>query len=658
LCLPALAQTANQLAKELDVAASAQWVDTGLDLRAGDSVQFTTTGTVNFVGRSAGPQGAQRGFLDLIKGYPVNEAGPGALIGRVGSSDAAVPFLIGAGRQIQVSRAGRLFLSVNKTSSDNPDGSFHVKVEFASRGPEATAAPASYKLAEVTTAMIDRIPRRVTDAQGNAGDNTNFVVVGSEERVLQTFDAAGWVKVDREKKDAVLHTIISTFTKQAYVELPMSELTLFGRVQDYGLAHAVPIQVVAQRHHLRLWKAPFQVEGQELWVGAATHDIGFDRDNRNNGVTHKIDPNVDDEREFVGRSLEETGLVAKLSYVIPSQASKEARTATGATFHSDGRVMVVHLIPVSATQASGTPDVKFANLFCSVREKENPDTGDWPACEQFLQTAPQTRVDLTPLATKYRVLIVPGFFSACASSIAPAFGDGLEHMRNQHKMTVEVWVPPNDSSEANGTAIARYLRDHMVTDQRKYVVLGYSKGAPDVQTALALHPEAKDAVAAFVSVAGAVGGSLIADLLPAQANGWIQRFKLGKCEGDVATAFTSLKKSVRQQFLAAHPNPVVPSYSLPAVSDRAHTSKALLEAWQLMSFLSQRQDSQLAYEDAILPGATVLGAARADHLAVAMPYEKASDSSIRSFADQGHYPRAALLEAMLRFVIGDLEAAQ
>jgi hypothetical protein len=41
-----------------------------------------------------------------------------------------------------------------------------------------------------------------------------------------------------------------------------------------------------------------------------------------------------------------------------------------------------------------------------------------------------------------------------------------------------------------------------------------------------------------------------------------------------------------------------------------------------------------------------------------MPFEKASDSSIRSFVDQGHYPRAALLEAMLRFVIGDLETAK
>jgi len=665
LCLPVLGQTANppvaDSAKELEVAGSAQWIDTGVDLSAGDSVQFTTTGSLDLgAGKSAGPQGAQRGFRDLIKAYPVNEAGLGALIGRIGSSDAAVPFLIGVGRQMRVSRAGRLFLSVNKTSSDSPEGSFHVKVGFISRGAETTATAIQYKLAEVTTEIIDRIPRRVTDAQGNAGDNTNFVVVGSEEKVIQVFEAAGWVKVDREKKDAVLHTILSTFTKQAYVELPMSELTLFGRVQDYGLAHAVPIQVVAQRHHLRLWKAPFQVEGQELWVGAATHDIGFDRDNRNNGVTHKIDPNVDDERDFVGRSLDETGLVAKLSYVLPSQASKEARTATGATFHSDGRVMLVHLIPASAAAAmnAGAPDVKFANLFCSVQEKENPDTGDWSACDQFLQTAPQARVDLTPISTKYRVLIVPGFFSACASSIAPAFGDGLDHMRSKHGMTVETWVPPNDSSEANGAAIAQYLRDHMVTDQRKYIVFGYSKGAPDVQTALALHPEAKAAVAAFIAVAGAVGGSLIADLLPAQANSWIQRFKLGQCEGDIATAFTSLKKSVRQQFLAAHPNPVVPSYSLPATSDRAHTSKALLEAWQLMSFLSQRQDSQLAYEDAILPGSTVLGTARADHLAVAMPFEKASDTSIRSFADQGHYPRAALLEAMLRFVIGDLEAAK
>src|ERR1700676_1653937 len=459
LCLQALAQTAPEPAKERDVAANQDWLDTAIDLRAGDSIQITATGTLNLgLGKSAGPQGAQRAFRDLPKNYPVNEAGLGAAIGRIGSSDAAVPFLIGATRQLQVTRGGRLFVSVNKTGSDQPDGSFHIKVEFLSRGPMPSAAPANLKLPEVTIEMIDRIPRRVTDAQGNAGDTTNFGVVGNEKKVVQMFEAAGWVSVDREKKDAILHTILSTLTKQAYAELPMSELTLFGRVQDYGLAHAVPVQVVAQRHHLRLWKAPFQVEGQELWVGAATHDIGFDRDNRNNGVTHKIDPNVDDEREFVGRSLDETGFVARLSYVIPSQASKEARTATGATFHSDGRVMVVHLTPEStAVSGVGAADLKFANLFCSVREKENPDTGNWATCDQFLETTPQGRGELAPIAPKYRVLIVPGVFSPWESSAAPAFGDGVDHLGRQDGLTVETWVPPNDSSEANGAAIAKYL---------------------------------------------------------------------------------------------------------------------------------------------------------------------------------------------------------
>jgi len=351
LCLPALAQTSLDTAKELDVDAAQQWIDSGLDLRAGDSLQFTSTGTLtipnNKNNKNPGPDGAPRGFRDLLKSYPLNEAGQGALIGRIGSSDAAVPFLIGATRQFQAPRAGRLFLSINKSTSDAPDGSFHVTVSFVTRGPENPAA-ANYQLPEITVAMVDRIPRRVTDAQGNAGDNTNFMVIGPEQKVLQTFEAAGWVQVDREKRDAVIHTIVATLTKQAYVELPMSELTLFGRVQDYGLAHAIPIQVVAQRHHLRLWKAPFQADGQEVWVGAATHDVGFDRDNRNNGITHKIDPNVDDERDFVSNSLNETGLVARISYVIPTQASKEARTATGGTFHSDGRMLVIHLIPATA----------------------------------------------------------------------------------------------------------------------------------------------------------------------------------------------------------------------------------------------------------------------------------------------------------------------
>ena len=346
----------SQGTQSIDVPANKDWTDTGIDLRRGDSIVLTASGTVqlppqgkNGEAKSVGPEGQPRGFRDLIKTYPLNSAGFGALLGKIGSSDAAEPFLIGARKEMQVLRAGRLFVGPNAAKSDALTGSFQVTIAFVSRGAETPAAPADLKLPEVTQEMIDRIPRRVVDADGNAGDNTNFVVVGNENNVVGAFTAAGWVKVDKSKSDAVLSGIMATFiTKQAYLTLPMSILTLFGRPQDYGLAHAEPVSVVAQRHHLRLWKAPFQAGDQELWVGAATHDVGFDRDQRNNGVTHKIDPNIDDERDFVSRSLDETGLVAKLSYITPSQPSKEARTATGATFHSDGRVLIVHLVPESA----------------------------------------------------------------------------------------------------------------------------------------------------------------------------------------------------------------------------------------------------------------------------------------------------------------------
>lgn len=330
--------------KQIEVFSNVQWTDTNVDLRAGDVIVITAAGALQLPkDKTCGPDGQARGFRDLLKVYPVNEAGLGALIGRIGSSDTALAFVAGARKEIQVHRAG-LFLGVNY-GNESLDGSFQATIAFTTRGPEKPATP-NYRLPAVTLEMIDRIPRRVTDADGDPGDNTNFVIAGAEQDVIETFKEAGWVKVDKDTGSALLNGFIETLNKQSYVEMPMSILTLFGRPQDYGMAHAEPIKVVAQRHHLRLWKAPFQVDTQELWVGAATHDIGFDRDNRpGKKITHKIDPDIDSEREYVGRSLDETGLVAKESYILPSNASKEARTATGAGFHSDGRVLVVHLIP-------------------------------------------------------------------------------------------------------------------------------------------------------------------------------------------------------------------------------------------------------------------------------------------------------------------------
>jgi len=89
--------------------------------------------------------------------------------------------------------------------------------------------------------------------------------------------------------------------------MPMSELMVFGRPQDYGFAMSDPIQTVMARHHFRIWKAPFIAGGLTLWVGAGTHDVGFDKDQRNGNITHKIDPDTDKERDFIAESLKQSG---------------------------------------------------------------------------------------------------------------------------------------------------------------------------------------------------------------------------------------------------------------------------------------------------------------------------------------------------------------
>ena len=159
----------------------------------------------------------------------------------------------------------------------------------------------------------------------------------------KVFANAGWVKVDTDVRGTVLHGILESISKESYLTMPMSPLYLFGRAQDYGWAHAEPIKVVASRNHLRIWKAPFDVQGQTLWVGAATHDTGFEKDNRNNGLTHKIDPDIDLERDYVEKALVSTGLISETAHFLPSDALKEARTATGGSFHSDGRVLILKL---------------------------------------------------------------------------------------------------------------------------------------------------------------------------------------------------------------------------------------------------------------------------------------------------------------------------
>jgi LssY-like putative type I secretion system component LssY len=378
----------------VEVTPSQAWTDSGIDLHPGDAVEISAT-TVGTGDGLCDPQGtadlANAGML------PLESALPGALIAKLQEKTNKFMF-VGAERNLKISEAARLYFGTNLGAAASCTGKFSVKVHVApgtgnqltsiksklasaaqiwmsgqlgGTNPEAAqnsgmasdaklgSAPASgtaaggatTKTLPVSRARLDdalgkdlqALPRRVNDEFKNPGDMVNFVLVGSEKQVQDALAAANWRVADTSTPGALARAILMATQKEDYLQMPMSQLYLFGRVQDFGYEQAEPYAMVASRHHFRIWKSAVTYHDQPVWAGAGTHDIGFEKDQRNGKVTHKIDPLVDGERDHIGESLEQAGGVKILTYFTPSDPVQESRNATGGGFHSDGRVLVIFL---------------------------------------------------------------------------------------------------------------------------------------------------------------------------------------------------------------------------------------------------------------------------------------------------------------------------
>jgi hypothetical protein len=118
----------------------------------------------------------------------------------------------------------------------------------------------------------------------------------------------------------------------------VSSLYVAGRCQDFALQKAR--QTINERLHLRLWMTPLRFQGKPVWIGQISRDIGVRFTWKTwNLTTHKIDPDVDEARDYVLDDLMEAGRVAQVAYVAGVEASEPAaprRNLTGDPYFTDG----------------------------------------------------------------------------------------------------------------------------------------------------------------------------------------------------------------------------------------------------------------------------------------------------------------------------------
>lgn len=187
---------------------------------------------------------------------------------------------------------------------------------------------------------LARAPRHTTTGHGMQGDPVNVAFVGTDEELHRTLAVAGWYAADPITLETSLRIAADVVLRKPYPHAPVSDLYLWGRKQDHAFEQPVG-DSPKQRHHVRFWRsAEVDANGEPLWLGAATYDERVEISRTTGGITHKINADVDRERNKVLADAHRAGVLGSAYWVEGFHRDREGRNGGGDPYFTDGRLAV------------------------------------------------------------------------------------------------------------------------------------------------------------------------------------------------------------------------------------------------------------------------------------------------------------------------------
>ena len=111
------------------VSADVAWNDTGIDVRAGQTIYFESTGQVRWGrDRRDGPAGERNSPSNPNRPMPNRNAA--ALIGKIGNASNDYFFIGDDSGAVRVRSSGRLYLGINDDVLTDNSGNFRVVVHY------------------------------------------------------------------------------------------------------------------------------------------------------------------------------------------------------------------------------------------------------------------------------------------------------------------------------------------------------------------------------------------------------------------------------------------------------------------------------------------------------------------------------------------------
>lgn len=215
-----------------------------------------------------------------------------------------------------------------------------LRLDHGSKGLEAL----QHSVAQVTCTeselreRLAALPRCTTNRHGtNQGDPLNLVVIGAFETVLSGLGAR-WDETETITLSSCWRMAKAFLLGTPYRYSPVSSLYVEGRSQDFALQKAR--HTINERLHLRLWITPLRFRDMPVWIGQISRDIGVRFTLKTwNLTTHKIDPDVDEARDYLLDDLMEAGRVSQVAYIAGAEHADRKtprRNLTGDPYFTNG----------------------------------------------------------------------------------------------------------------------------------------------------------------------------------------------------------------------------------------------------------------------------------------------------------------------------------
>jgi undecaprenyl-diphosphatase len=194
----------------------------------------------------------------------------------------------------------------------------------------------------LTTSAESRLPHYTETLLGHNQEPVSIILVGTRDQLEVAFLAAGWTEARPFGLASVVGGASAAVSGRGDPAGPVTPSFL--AEQPNVLAFSQPTSTsFAQRHHIRLWSTRLvTTAGQPVWLGTASYDEGFELAASTGLPTHRIAPNIDQERAYVAASLESGGDVAR-SESLAWVPAEHGRNFDGDPFYTDGNAVLIWL---------------------------------------------------------------------------------------------------------------------------------------------------------------------------------------------------------------------------------------------------------------------------------------------------------------------------